>query len=40
MDKYKVKMWDSSGRALFDIKEADPKKLRKKFNGIVKEKLG
>ena len=39
MNNYKVKIWDFTGKALFSIKEADPKKLKKKFDKALKEKL-
>jgi hypothetical protein len=39
MSNYKVKFWDDTGKAVFSIKEADPKKLRKKFDKIMNEKM-
>jgi len=36
---YKVKIWDNTGKALFSIKETDPKKLKKMFDKAIKEKL-
>jgi hypothetical protein len=39
MDNYKVKLWDNSGKPLFSIKEADPKKLKKMLDKVIKEKL-
>jgi len=39
MNDYKIKMWDYSGKAMFSVKDADLKKLKKKMNEMMKEKL-
>jgi len=39
MMSYKVKIWDGTGKALFSIKDADPKKLKKMFDKAMKDKL-
>ena len=34
---YKVKIWDTTGKPLFSIKDSDPKKLRKMFDKAMRD---